>query len=253
MTRIGFLGVGHLAAALVEGFVRAGHPPSGLRLAPRGQARLLGERHGIAVAADNGELVRDCDLVILATRPADAVSAVAGLPWRGSQVLVSACAGVSLASLEAPAAPARLCRIMPLTASAFGASPTTLFPALPLAAQVLARLGPVLPLASEEAFEAATVTAAVYGWAQALIARTASWQTAQGLDAATARQLCALTFIAAGTMIARSQTPMDVLLSELATPGGITERGLGVLSDGGTPAAWDAACATVLAKLRGSA
>ena len=44
---------------------------------------------------------------------------------------------------------------------------------------------------------------------------------------------------------------MERMLLELVTPGGITERGLQVLSAREVPMAWEEACMAVLAKLTG--
>lgn len=247
--RVGILGVGHLAAALAAGLLRSGLEPEQLRLSPRGRARELAERHGLVVAADNRDLVDGAEVVLLAVRPADAAAAVAGLPWREGQVVISACAGVPLAGLAV--APARAVRAMPLTAAAINASPTACFPPLPAAVAVLERLGPVVALASEADFEVATVNAAVYGWAQDLIRRTAEWSADQGPQAEAMRRLVALTFVAAGRLIAEKPEPMTQLLDELVTPGGITELGLDVLAAGGQPALWQAACEAVLARLAG--
>ncbi|MFT4150676.1 MAG: NAD(P)-binding domain-containing protein [Paracoccaceae bacterium] len=248
--RLGVLGVGHLARAILKGLDRAGVDPSQVILSPRGHGPELAAAQGYGLAADNVELVARADVVLLAVRPAAAASAVTGLPWRAGQVLLSACAGVSADTLSSVAPGARVVRIMPMTAAEIGRSPTTIFPDDPVARGWIEKLGPVVPLAREQDFEVATVSAAVYGWAQDLIARTADWSAAQGLDAATARLLVARTFEGAGALIAEKPEPMPQLLEELVTPGGITERGLQVLGGAGLPAAWDAACQAVLDKLR---
>jgi len=251
MNFIGILGVGHLAEAIVTGLMRARFDPGALLLSPRGKAAAVGAKFDIGLATDNTDLVRRSDLVLLAVRPAAAVAAVAGLPWRDEQTLVSACAGVRITDLAPAAAPARIVRIMPLTAAAIGASPTVIYPECVVAARLLQHLGSVIPLGSEADFEAATVSAAVYGWVQALIGESAAWSAAHGLDAGSARRLTAETFIAAGRMIAESREPIDTLLERLVTPGGITERGLDILSSHQSFAAWRAACDGVLAKLLG--
>ncbi len=244
---LGILGVGHLAATLVAGFLRSGLDPAALLLSPRGKARELAARHGIALAGDNADLVARSSAVILTTRPADAPAAVAGLPWREGQIVISACAGVPLAHLAVQ--PARGVRAMPLTAAEIGASPTACFPPLLEAVSILQRLGPVIALGGEIEFEAATVNAAVYGWALSLIRQSAGWMAAKGPDAQAMRQLAALTFTAAGRMIAEKPEPMEDLLGELVTPGGITELGLGVLAEGGVPQCWDAASQAVYDRL----
>lgn len=250
--RIGVLGVGHLASAIVSRLVAAGWPRENLILSARGQGRGLAQRLGLAVIDDNAALVEASDAVLLAVRPRDAEAAIAGLPWQARHFLVSACAGVSLARLGA-AAPARIMRIMPLTAVEFGASPTTAYPDYPELRPALALLGTVLPLRAETEFETATVTAAVYGWAQELIRQTGDWLVERGLEPATARQLTARTFTAAGVLTAESSQQLHTLLESIATPGGITELGLNRLAEDGVPQAWRVACEAVLARLEGRA
>lgn len=249
--KLGILGVGHLAATLLKGLDRAGVAPGQVILSPRGHGPALAAARGYALAADNADLVARADLVLLAVRPAAAVAAVTGLPWREGQRLLSACAGVPIATLSAAAPGAQVVRIMPMTTAEIGRSPTAIFPDDPLARAWIDRLGPVIPLPREADFDIATVSAAVYGWAQDLIARTARWSAARGLDPVTARLLAARTFEGAGALIAEKPEPMDQLLQALVTPGGITERGLQVLEGAGLAPAWDAACQAVLDKLCG--
>ncbi|MCF3639267.1 NAD(P)-binding domain-containing protein [Rhizobium sp. TRM95111] len=244
---VGILGVGHLAQSLIESLLRSGLPAADIVLSPRGKAPSLADLHRLRLAADNRALVEDTDLVLLAVRPEDAPAAVAGLPWRVGQVVVSVCAGVPLEALAV--APAEVVRAMPLTAAAIGASPTVYFPDNGVARDLIGRFGTAIPLASEADFEIATVNAAVYGWAQDLIRRTAGWSVERGADAATMRRLVALTFVAAGRMMAEKPEPMEEILADLVTPGGITELGLGILEARDQPGAWQAACTAVHRRL----
>ncbi|WP_108659576.1 pyrroline-5-carboxylate reductase family protein [Acuticoccus kandeliae] len=250
--RIGILGVGHLAEALVRGFLRGGIAADRLVLAPRGHGPALSRTLGLPLAADNAALVEECGTIILAVRPKDAVAAVSGLPWGEGQLLISTCAGVAIDALAEAAAPAGICRVMPLTAAAFGASPTVLYPDHPDAHALLAHVGPVIPLAAEAEFEVATVSAAAYGWLQAIAAGWIDWQAAAGLDPATARRLAAATLVAAGRNIEGETAPVDALLAALTTPGGITEAGLQRLQAHEIDAAWVEACEAVRAKLKGA-
>jgi pyrroline-5-carboxylate reductase len=141
---------------------------------------------------------------------------------------------------------------MPLTAAEIGASPTVFYPDNPAARDIIARFGATIPLADETAFEIATVPAAIYGWAQQLMRGTVEWSTEKGADADVMRKLVSLTFVAAGRLIAEKPEPMQQLLDELVTPGGITELGLHILRDRQQPEAWAAACDAVLNRLNGS-
>jgi len=247
--RIGFLGVGHLARCLIAGFLKSGLPADRMMLSPRGQSKAISAKTGIPVAASNEALIDTCDTVILAVRPAHAVDAVSGLPWRADQTLISACAGIPIAELSAGAPAAAIARIMPVTAAEIGASPTVYFPAVPNVAELVARLGPAIPLSEEGDFETATVSAAVYGWVQKLIQVSADWATAQGMPPDTARQLSAGMFSAAGRVVAASDKPMEDLLAQLATPGGITELGLQHLEQAEVSEAWSGACDAVRERL----
>ena len=139
---------------------------------------------------------------------------------------------------------------MPLTATEIGASATPVFPDIGTARPILNALGSVVALAREEDFEVATVSAAIYGWAQDLMRQSIEWSAAGGLERAAARQLVANTFVAAGRLIAEKDAPLDDMLRQLVTPGGITERGLQVLAERDVPSAWTAACKAVLEKLQ---
>lgn len=247
---LGILGVGHLAETLLAGLMRSGMSPEKILLSPRGKGSELAAMHGFDLAQDNADLVRRSDCVLLTVRPAAAQAALTGLPWRDDQIVVSACAGVTIATLAAAATPARIVRIMPLTAAEIGKSPTILYPDLPELRAFLDRLGTPIPVGREEDFEIATINAAAYGWVQSLIGLTAAWSVAQGLAPDTARLLTARTFEAAGALIAEKPEPVAQLLHELVTPGGITERGLHVLEEADVPAAWEEACQAVLDKLR---
>lgn len=248
VVKLGIIGVGHLAHSILKGMLRAGFEPSGITLSPRGKGPDLAKTHGFRLATDNAVLVQGCDIVLLAVRPADAAQAVHGLPWHQDQILVSACAGVPISVLQA--GPAQVVRIMPITAAELEASPTAVYPMVPRIAPLLEAIGTAIPLTDEAQFETATVSAAIYGWVQALIKAGVDWSARHGLEPDIARQIVARTFTAAGRMQAEQDAPMDQILDSLCTPGGITEAGLNHLNNRDQLQAWEEACDLVLRKLK---
>lgn len=249
---LGILGVGRLAEFLVAGLRRHEGGPE-ILLSPRNAARAerLAEIYGLTIAGDNGELVAVSDLVLLVTRPEQAESAVADLPWHADRILINLCAGVPLAVLAPHCGSATLARAMPMSAAMIGKSPTCLYPDLAPPRALFSRLGPVLALPDEAAFEAASVLGAYYGWVHALIGTVAGWTAEAGVDSATARDLTAYLTCAAADMV-REQKDLGFpeILAELATPGGITALGLEILEDGAALEAWQDACEAVHARLR---
>jgi pyrroline-5-carboxylate reductase len=249
---IGILGVGELASFLVEGLRRACHDDA-IVLSPRNRERSksLAERHGCTVAADNADLVERSDIVVLATRPPQAIDAVRGLPWRDEHVLLSAAPGVALAPLRSAAAPATVVRALPVSCAAIGESPSALFPDEPRARELLGRLGSVHVFPDEASFEVAVSVGVYYAWTFALAAEGTRWAQAHGVAPDAARAFVVESLRGAANMMAvHPEEPLADMLDALATPGGLTRLGLGVMEERGALAAWSAACDAVLARVR---
>ena len=96
MSVIGASGVGHIAADLAFGPMRAGTPPAELLLFPRAEATAQALHHarGVTVPADHAVLVAASTIVFLCVRRRVAVAAVVGrLAWLAGSLLLSHLAG----------------------------------------------------------------------------------------------------------------------------------------------------------------
>ncbi len=237
---IGIIGVGHLAGYLVQG-LRHGGFAGDILLSPRNheKAAALATDYDCRVARDNGQVVEGAEAVILTVKPPQVSEALAGLAFRPGQLLLSACAGVGLGTLQGLVGAGTVVRAMPLSAAAIGRSPTVLFPQHETAAEILSLLGQVHPCQSEAQFEAACVNGAVYAWLFALFARLEEANRAAGLPPELARQMTLETAAAAAGM-AQSQEDLslDQIIASLATEGGISARGLATLEERGALSAW---------------
>jgi pyrroline-5-carboxylate reductase len=249
---VGILGVGHLAGYLVEGFHRS-ETAIELLLSPRNRerGRELASRFGVRVAGDNRELVSKASLVVLSTRPDQALGAARGLPWRDGQVLVSVAAGVRLDSLIPVAAPALVVRAMPVSCAAIGESPTSIFPEHETVRHLFSLLGPVFAMPDEASFEAASVVGAFYAWVYALLHETTRWMESAGVSREAARGLVTQAMRGAtGMVLTRADQTIDDMLASLTTSGGLTERGLEVLRESSALSSWSRACDAALEKVR---
>lgn len=249
---VGIIGVGHLAGYLVEGLAASADAPAML-LSPRNRtmAKDLAHRFGCRVAADNAAVVAASDIVILATRPADSVTAIGGLPWRPGQPLVSVAAGVPAGRLSAAAPGATVVRALPVASSAAGASPTPLWPDHAAVRSLLGRLGSVVPLPDESTFDAATTLGAFYAWLHALMAEVEAWCLARGVPPEQTRTLVAGCLTGAAAMASRDPAvPLPAMLTTLATPGGISAAGLSVLETGTGLSDWRTALDAAALRLR---
>jgi pyrroline-5-carboxylate reductase len=244
---IGILGVGHLGASLARGFLRAGVPGARIVLSPRGAAVAGLAAEGCRMARDNDDLAAACDVVLVCVRPDQAAEVLGALRFRAGQVVISTMAAVPLTALGALVGPARVVRAMPMTAAALCASPTALHPADEDAEEVLALVGPVLPVADEAALDVSTAGSVLYTFARLAVGLTASWLTRAGF-APDAAQAHAIANLDAAAQMLRAHPAAGV--ETLATPGGVAEAAIGAAEAHGLPAAWDAAFDSALERIR---
>ena len=249
--RVGIIGVGHLAGYLVEGLRRASQDIE-IILSPRNAERSanLAARFGAVVATDNQAVADAADLIILTTRPGDAVAACENIAFRRGQTVVSVAASLPLKALKPAVAPATVVRAMPISCAAINQSPTLLYPDHPQARALFTLLGQVHVLPDESRFTPASVIAAFYGWIYALLDETVAWTVQAGVPLQTARSLVLETVRGAANMaLAQPDQDLATILDTLATPGGITEHGLNVLHQRQGLAAWTEALKAVLSHL----
>lgn len=200
-----------------------------------------------------GELAGDCDVVLLAVKPA-ALDDVAG-ELAGAPALASVMAGVSVARL-AEAFPGKpLLRLMPnqpvevrrgvICHPPAHAMPDDLEAEL---LSLLGRLGDVVAI-EENRLDAAM---AVMSCAPAYLALIADALNdagvREGLDLELANELVAGTLEGTAELL-RVRGPSEIQVA-VASPGGATERGLKALQDAGVPEAIAAAVNASLERLR---
>ena len=237
--RILVWGYGKMTGAMVEGWLASGMSANAVtaynprpKETPRG-VRMTTERPNEAF-----------DVVVLGFKPhmlRDIAPEMGGVV--GSQTtILSVLAGVELTTLRAafPDA-AMIVRFMPNLACALGKSPNALVRdggSEGNRAQVTdlaQRLGTAEWLGDESQFDPVTALAAsgpafVYRFIDALSAAA----TELGLEQAQAERLAVQMVEGAGALAARSKHSPSELATRVASPGGMTQKGLDVLDDSDT-------------------
>lgn len=242
---VGFIGSGSMAAAMARGW--AGEIEQMLFSdSGSGRAQALAEELG-GEAASNREIAERADFVVVAVKPAKLDEVAPQLGAAGK--VVSILAAVPVERLEAAFPGAEVLRVMPNVGVEVRRG--VLCVAGTASEEVrrkLDLLGHVVEIADED-FDAAT---AVMGCAPAYLALAveaiADAGAADGLDAELARELVIET--TAGTAeLLRIRHPADVRKA-VASPGGSTEAGLEALDREGARAAFEAAVAASLERMR---
>ena len=260
--RIAFIGAGNMARAMAGGLLRAGASPTSLiasdpMVAQRENMATL----GISTTDDNATAVAGADVVVLAVKPQVLGAVVTGLRSQLSagQLVLSIAAGVPTSAIETWCA-RRLAvvRCMPNTPALFGAGISALFAngrvgphQRALAERVLRAAGEVVWVDDESMLDAVT---AVSGSGPAyffyLMEGMIEAAKSLGLDDALARQLTLATAYGSAIMARESAEQPAQLRRNVTSPGGTTERALGILDEAHVRATIEAAVRAAAARSR---
>jgi len=236
MTRLGFIGTGHLAGFFVEGLTRS-EAPYDITVSPRNaeKAAELRTGFGVAIAHDNQQIADNCELVVVSLLPPDAPGILKALRFHDGQTVLSVMAGIGLETLQDLVAPAGAAiSMMPGLANAHNVGPSALYPGLPAARAMLEKLGPVHVYDNQQAYTTASVMGAFSGMSVLMLRDAIAWFAANGLTAEDARRLVAEVLKGNATMLLESPLAVDEVARGVVTPGGITEQGRRILDSGGT-------------------
>jgi pyrroline-5-carboxylate reductase len=242
--RIGFLGGGNMARALIGGLIARGTPAGDLSVGePVALARQrLAQDFSVAVSADNHAAIADCALVVIAVKPQEAGSVLAALApaLQGTRpVLLSIAAGIQIASLSrwvGPGVP--VVRCMPNRPALVGAGVTGAYAApevsaaqRELAAGIISAAGAVVWVGRESDLDVVTALSGsgpAYFFLLAELMMQAA--IAEGLAPDAARQLAVGTLHGAGALAHASDGDLARMRQEVTSKGGTTEAALGAFA-----------------------
>jgi pyrroline-5-carboxylate reductase len=235
-----------MGEALIRGLLQVGLVPAESVAASdvRGDRLAQLERqYGIRATADNLDLVRDSDVIVLAVKPQimpSVLREVAPAVDRG-KLVISLAAGVATATLRAhlPGA-GRLIRVMPNTPALVLEGVTAIARSeglqegdLEIAQELFGAVGRVVVL-DEEAMDAVTgLSGSGPAYVAIVIESLADGGVKMGLDRATAMTLAAQTVLGSARLILETGTHPGQLKDMVASPGGTTIAGIAALEEGG--------------------
>lgn len=243
--KIGFIGGGNMAEALIRGLLAGGVPAADLCVAEPFEERraFLADRYGIGVSADNGSVTAESDVIILSVKPqiAQAVLAEIGSAVNPAKLLVSIMAGVRADTIEAACADGtRVVRVMPNTpalvleaASAIAAGKAATGDDLSLTRRIFELVGKAW-LVEEKLMDAVTGLsgsgpAYVFTFVEAL----SDAGVKNGLPRDVASGLAAQTVLGAARLLLETREHPAQLKEKVTSPGGTTIAGLHVLEKEG--------------------
>jgi len=268
MIRIGFLGAGVMASALIDGMLRAGTISADRIIAsdPYSLSREKLIQKGARSTEDNAEVVRTSDVIIIATKP-DVVGIALQELTAGvnadidfsKKSFISIAAGVPIATLESylPPNTKSVIRVMPNTPCLVGQSAAAFSPGTNtneddklVCKSIFNSVGTVCEV-PEKLMDAVTgLSGSGPAYVFMMIEALADGGVRAGLPRAVALQLAAQTVKGAATMVLETGQHPGVLKDQVCSPGGTTIAGVEALEEHGFRAA--AMSAVVAAAKRSS-
>lgn len=229
--KIGFIGVGKMATAIIAGLKTTDHQLviSGSSLA---RSREIAEQLDLAYAQSHQELIDQVDLVVLGIKPQLFTTVLPQLTW--TKPILSMAAGVSLATIaELTASNLPIIRIMPNINAQIQASTTGVCVSDRVDDQLMAEVLDIVQsfgssfVLAEKDFDTFTALAGSSpAYILLFIEALTKAGLKHGLTKAQAQNMVAETLIATGQNLLISQTTPHQLIDQITSPGGTTIAGL---------------------------
>lgn len=245
---LGFIGAGNMATAIIQGMIAKGLVQAGQVIisdANPEQVARLSAATGAEAAETNADVAARSDIIVLATKPHHVAPVLQEIREKldpARHLIISICAGVTTARMEAAAALDGLAvvRVMPNTPALIGHGSAAIAAGshvtdlqLALASQIFAAVGTSV-ITPEDKLDAVTGVsgsgpAYVFFFIEALIAAA----VAQGLSLEEAKALVPQMVYGAAKMAVEDPRSLATLRQAVTTPGGTTAAGVAALEQGG--------------------
>jgi pyrroline-5-carboxylate reductase len=246
LPRIGFIGAGRMATAMVQGLIRSRitTPERIVASDVVEEAReALADMTKVKVYPENKRVAEHSDILFLAVKPQVMAEVLLELKplLSAKQLVVSVAAGVTLTQLAALLGnKVRLVRVMPNTpilvgagATGFCLGPKATFEDADLVQQMLGTLGKAIEV-PERLMDAVTgLSASGPAYVSVIIEALADGGVRAGLTREIASQLAMQTVYGTAKMLLETGLHPAMLKDMVASPGGTTIAGLHALERGG--------------------
>jgi pyrroline-5-carboxylate reductase len=244
-SKIGFIGGGNMAEALIKGLISGGVPARELLVADPVATRrdFLRERYDVNVTEDNGAVTAACQIILLCIKPQHSNQALQQVraTRRPDQLFISIMAGVKTEAIEdLLGGKPRVVRVMPNTpalsmegASALCAGTHATAEDLSLARQIFDMVGKSW-IVEEKLLDAVTgLSGSGPAYVLTFIEALSDAGVKNGLTREAATGLAAQTVFGTAKLLLESREHPAVQRDKVTSPGGTTIAGIAALEKEG--------------------
>lgn len=240
--KVAVIGGGHIAGACIAGFLKSDSGDLEIWVTARSE-KTLGKYASMPVKAttDNAAAAKDADMVMFCVKTAQMEEAVASVrPLLMGKTVVSMAAQVSPADMQKMIGEnTELVYVIPNTAAAFGQSITFISPvsasdaSLRKVENLFRKVGPISTVSMDMLPAGITLASCGIGYALEYIAASAKGGTELGFTREEAVRIVTQTVLGAATVQMNSGDTPEQEVRKVATPGGLTERGVNRMEEKG--------------------
>jgi len=237
---IGFIGGGNMAEALIRGLVKEGKKNIIVSEPIDERRRYLENCYGVKTTHSNTEVVSLCEIIVLAVKPQNIKEVLEEIKDAVSEkhTVVSIVAGIPLEFIQKYLKTDKLIRAMPNLAAIVGEAMTVLALCECLEMKIIAPVrdifmgvGKVITLPENYMDLVTALSGSGPGFLCYIVEQLIEVATELGFAEDIARELIVQTFIGTAKLL-DSGLPPDKIRQKVTSPGGTTEAGLKVLSQG---------------------
>lgn len=248
MLKLGFIGCGKMAGAILQGVAKSGKFPGAQFFLSDKDAtcmKKLAESCGALAMDSNLAVAESADVLLLCVKPGDVTTVLQEMkPSIGGKLVISIAAGITLSTLQKSAPEATMVRVMPNTpalvhrgATAYALGETAGEEHAKVVEEIFSAVGFVSRV-PESALDAVTgLSGSGPAYVYTVIEALADGGVLMGLPRDLALQLAAETVIGAGEMVVQTKLHPATLRDMVTSPGGTTIAGLEALENAGLRAA----------------
>jgi pyrroline-5-carboxylate reductase len=238
--KVGFIGGGNLAQSIIAGLLESKTlEKDQILVSNRTDKKLkkIEEKFGIQTRNTNEEIIDECQIIIIATKPQDLLEAIEPIAssFTAEHLVISLAAGYSLETLsktiyECNNLAKVMCNVAVRSKNSMMAY--SLYKEGPLAAELIEELfsplGEIIEVEDDEAMSAFTVSSSAgIGFVLELIQHWQDWIEGYGFDKETAKLIASQTFLGAAKLSLDNMNLNSYeLINQIASKKGVTEAGL---------------------------
>jgi len=244
--KVGFIGAGNMATALVKGLIKSGLYPREHILASdisREKLEKMTEQFGLGVYPSSRALVKECSVIVLSIKPQNMRDVLVEIrdDIRDHQLIISIAAGIPLKMIrDHIGRDIPMVRVMPNTpaliqkgVSALAAGKTSNREHMNIVKEIFDAVGETV-VVSEEMMDAVTaLSGSGPGYVFRIMEGFVRAGESLGFNRDTSLKLVIQTFLGAAHLANQSEKSLSELREMVTSPGGTTAVGLSVFEEKG--------------------